>query len=100
MGTTRVLNYKGKGEHSVFQLEELVEHYKEKCYQKQLKLQESEELLEKNKELIEACSRNNILQLLRDEEKIGNARFYCNDFDFADRLSKQLLKKIEHQNKV
>ncbi len=39
--------YKGKGNHGVYQLEELVEHFKEESYQKQLKIQELQAKLDK-----------------------------------------------------
>lgn len=38
--------YKGKGEHSVLSLEKLCEDFKELLYQKQIRLQETEEKLE------------------------------------------------------
>jgi lipopolysaccharide biosynthesis regulator YciM len=50
--------YRGKGNHGVYQLEELVEHFKEESYQKQLKIQEIQAKLDKAVSALERLSKS------------------------------------------
>lgn len=77
----------GVNQHTAFRWDEVIE------FMVVFANQQNKSTKEREQRLVEACSKTNILTLLKKEVLAGNIRCFDNDFDIAERFSKQLQKQ-------